>query len=168
MKVKVFGLVILLAGLAVSLANDELHTWTSTTGKEMKASFVRVEGDNVVLRSPGGKEKAFPRALFSEDSNRMITHLATLAEPGNAPVMVSDEVLPVPVFKLGKSYDQEAVAKITVNTPQGEMATTVSIEVQTNVLEDSGEVVAVSKPKRAKLVVNQAGQEVVMLSLIHI
>lgn len=56
---------------------DALHTWTSKTGKEIKAYFVRVEEGNLVLRSEDGAEKPFPGSLFSPESIELAKKLAT-------------------------------------------------------------------------------------------
>ena len=57
-----------------------LHEWVSTSGKSMKAYFVRIEGSNLVLRSESGQEKAFPGSAFSKDSIELAKKLAAAAK----------------------------------------------------------------------------------------
>lgn len=52
-----------------------LHTWVSSTGTEIKAYFVRVEGTNVVLKSESGQERAFPADKFSPESIELAKQL---------------------------------------------------------------------------------------------
>ncbi len=55
---------------------DALHSWKSTSGKELKAYFVRIEDGNLVLRSEDGKEKAFPGKIFAPESIDLAKKLA--------------------------------------------------------------------------------------------
>ena len=56
-----------------------IQTWNSTSGKEIKAYFVRIEGGNIVLKSESGQEKPFPASIFTAESQELAKKLAAAA-----------------------------------------------------------------------------------------
>lgn len=57
--------------LAAAGEKDNVHTWTVKNGDTLKADFVRLEKDAVVLRTPGGTvKKAKIRHLIPRDQTR--------------------------------------------------------------------------------------------------
>lgn len=61
-----------LAPAAVKKSLPPIMSWTSTEGKTIKAGFVRLEGDTVVLRLPAnGKEAAVAMSRLSEASQKL-------------------------------------------------------------------------------------------------
>ena len=61
-----------LAPTAVKKSLPPIMSWTSTEGKTIKAGFVRLEGDTVVLRLPAnGKEAAVAMSRLSEASQKL-------------------------------------------------------------------------------------------------
>ena len=55
---------------------EALHSWVSTSGTEIQAYFVKIDGASVVLRSEDGQEKSFPGAVFSKESQELAKQLA--------------------------------------------------------------------------------------------
>lgn len=61
-----------LAPTAAKKSLPPIMSWTSTEGKTIKAGFVRLEGDTVVLRLPAnGKEAAVALSRLSEASQKL-------------------------------------------------------------------------------------------------
>lgn len=61
------------------LDKNALFTWSGKNpGQEFKAFFVKIDGDNVVLRSEKGEEKSFAIALFSTESVELMKKLSEL------------------------------------------------------------------------------------------
>lgn len=55
-----------------------IMSWTNAEGKTIKAGFVRLEGENVVLRMPAnGQEVAYPLAKLSEASQKLARDCAS-------------------------------------------------------------------------------------------
>lgn len=52
-----------------------LHVWTGAGGSEIKAFFVKIDGENIVLKSENGQEKAFPADKFSAESQELAKKL---------------------------------------------------------------------------------------------
>lgn len=52
-----------------------VHTWVSTSGKEITAYFIKIDGANIVLKSEGGQEKSFPASIFSKESQELAKQL---------------------------------------------------------------------------------------------
>lgn len=61
-----------LAPVAVKKSLPPIMSWTNLEGKTIKAGFVRLEGDNVVLRMPlNAAEVPYPLAKLSEASQKL-------------------------------------------------------------------------------------------------
>lgn len=61
-----------LAPTAVKKSLPPIMSWTSTEGKTIKAGFVRLEGENVVLRLPAnGQEASVALSRLSEASQKL-------------------------------------------------------------------------------------------------
>jgi hypothetical protein len=49
-----------------------IMSWTNAEGKTIKAGFVRLDGENVVLRMPAnGQEVPYPLAKLSDESQKL-------------------------------------------------------------------------------------------------
>jgi len=59
---------------------DTRHTWVNTEGNEVKAGFVRMEADAVVLLLESGKEYPYPLSKLSADSQALAKKLAAGGE----------------------------------------------------------------------------------------
>ncbi len=57
---------------------EALQTFTGASGQTLEAYFVKLDGEQVVLRSTDGKEKAFDLKLFSEESVALMKQLSGL------------------------------------------------------------------------------------------
>ena len=61
-----------LAPVAAKKVLPPIMSWTNSEGKTIKAGFVRLEGENVVLRMPANaSEVAYPLAKLSEASQKL-------------------------------------------------------------------------------------------------
>ena len=61
-----------MAPVAAKKSLPPIMSWTNSEGKTIKAGFVRLEGDNVVLRMPlNASEVAYPLAKLSEASQKL-------------------------------------------------------------------------------------------------
>lgn len=61
-----------MAPVAVKKDLPPIMSWTNSEGKTIKAGFVRLEGDNVVLRMPANaSEVAYPLSKLSEVSQKL-------------------------------------------------------------------------------------------------
>lgn len=54
-----------------------LRDFTSTTGKKVKAKFIRAEGDNVILQNTSGKDFNIPLSALSEEDQLFIKKTIT-------------------------------------------------------------------------------------------
>lgn len=74
------------AGLCVGSAYAEARTWTDVQGRQVNASFVRIEGENIVLQTPDGALHQFPVTRLSPEDQA----IAKAAKPAEtAPAMES-------------------------------------------------------------------------------
>ncbi len=64
-------------GEKMKVDTDTQHTWVNTEGNEVKAGFVRLEADAVVLLLESGKEYAYPLSKLSAESQAMAKKLAS-------------------------------------------------------------------------------------------
>ncbi len=55
----------------------EMHTWTNTDGKTLKAAFLRAEPPNVVLKMENGEELSYPFEKLNAESQTLARKLAT-------------------------------------------------------------------------------------------
>ena len=155
-----------LTSVGLLAADDELHSWKSLSGKEMKASFVRLDGSGqVILRSAAGKEKAFDVSMFAPESRRLINHLEAVAMKDAEPAVIEEgeEVqFSRPVFVAGKTYKQEALASVVVTQGGEETKTDVSLEVSVHVVRDeqTGSIEAIAKTDRVNTIISGPQGEV--------
>lgn len=81
------------ASLCVGSANAESRTWTDIQGRQVTASFVRLEGDNIVLQTADGALHQFPLTRLSAE-DQAIAKAAKPAETApameNAPSMMAN------------------------------------------------------------------------------
>lgn len=81
------------ASLCVGSANAESRTWTDIQGRQVTASFVRLEGENIVLQTADGALHQFPLTRLSAE-DQSIAKAAKPAETApameNAPSMMAN------------------------------------------------------------------------------
>lgn len=61
--------------VAVSLvmcARGEMRTWTLLSGKPIKAEYVKINFDDVILKTANGEQLKIPRSAFSDESVKYI------------------------------------------------------------------------------------------------
>ena len=56
-------------------ATDLVHTWENSEGKKIRATFVRLRGDAVVLKLPSGRITTYPLAKLSASSRKQAREL---------------------------------------------------------------------------------------------
>lgn len=72
---------LLFAGLGAMTAQAETRVWTDVNGRQVTASFVRIEGENIVLQTQDGALHNFPLARLSPED----LTIAKAAKPAEAP-----------------------------------------------------------------------------------
>ncbi|HYF36294.1 MAG TPA: DUF1549 domain-containing protein, partial [Prosthecobacter sp.] len=89
MKTLAAGL--LLAVLGAGSAVAEVRTWTDFQGRQVTATFVKIDGDNVVLQTENGALHQFPLAkLSAEDQTAAKTLQAAMPAAPAAPTMLAN------------------------------------------------------------------------------
>lgn len=74
-------LIILLVSGSFSLADDEIRTWTDSTGKhKIKAKFVALDGENVTLEKDDGSEVELPLKKLSKNDQQLAKELASKSD----------------------------------------------------------------------------------------
>ncbi|MFN7343249.1 MAG: SHD1 domain-containing protein, partial [bacterium] len=68
---KIFGGLCIIA-LSLQLAQAETRAWKNIDGVEIKAEFVKVEGEDVTLKLPNGKQVTFAQSKLSEEDRAFI------------------------------------------------------------------------------------------------
>lgn len=81
-------IVVILASLVLS-ATSHARTWTSVTGQSVEADFVKVDGENVIVRSADGRTSPFPIARLNAADQAFIKE-----QTGAAPTPTSKPVAP--------------------------------------------------------------------------
>ncbi|HRH95439.1 MAG TPA: DUF1549 domain-containing protein [Prosthecobacter sp.] len=77
---------LLVAVLFASSAFAELRTWTDTKGRQVTASFIGLDGENIILQTADGATHKFPLTnLSAEDQS-----LAKAMKPSDQPVMLAN------------------------------------------------------------------------------
>jgi len=56
--------------------NNQIHSWTNTSGKVIKARFVDVEGDAIILINSSGKRVKYPLIMLAPESQQLAKKLA--------------------------------------------------------------------------------------------
>lgn len=78
---KIFGGLCMIV-LSLQLAQAETRAWKNIDGVEIKAEFVKVEGEDVTLKLPNGKQVTFAQSKLSEEDRAFIKTIpATPAKP---------------------------------------------------------------------------------------
>lgn len=67
---------LLAASFLASITILQARTWTSAAGQKVEAEFVKVEGDNVVMRLADGRTSSFPIARLSEADQAFVKQQA--------------------------------------------------------------------------------------------
>jgi len=81
----------LLSSLVVSTlfatsALAELRTWTDTSGRQVTASFIGLDGENIILLTADGATHKFPLTKLSAEDQT----LAKTMKPSEQPVMLAN------------------------------------------------------------------------------
>lgn len=156
--------------VVTSLAEPpEIQNWRSVSGKEIRATFVRLNDDQVVLRSTKGIEKAFPVSLFSEASIQQINQLSEQAQVKQASVMNlapgsnnvstpkhrSDQLV-LPRFLPGKLYVQEKTEIVSEKMERPSQPRTAVIEAATEISSNSNAgTIALVRPTKVQYSIPQ-------------
>ncbi|MBB5034292.1 DUF1549 domain-containing protein [Prosthecobacter vanneervenii] len=77
---------LLVSALVASSAMAEVRTWTDTSGRQVKASFIGLDGENIVLQTEDGATHKFPLTKLSAEDQT----LAKTMKPSDQPVMLAN------------------------------------------------------------------------------
>ncbi len=77
---------LLVSALVASSALAEVRTWTDTSGRQVTASFIGLDGENIVLQTPDGATHKFPLTKLSPEDQA----LAKSMKPSDQPVMLAN------------------------------------------------------------------------------
>jgi hypothetical protein len=55
------------AGLCMTAQAEDMRIWTNAQGRQVNASFVRLEGENIILKTAEGVQHSFPLAVLSPE-----------------------------------------------------------------------------------------------------
>lgn len=55
------------AGLCMTAQAEDMRIWTNAQGRQVNASFVRLEGENIILKTAEGVQHSFPLAVLSAE-----------------------------------------------------------------------------------------------------
>jgi hypothetical protein len=80
---------LLVSALVASSALAEVSTWTDTSGRQVTASFIGLDGENIILQTADGATHKFPLTkLSAEDQAR-----AKSMKPSDQPVMLANSTV---------------------------------------------------------------------------
>jgi len=77
---------LLVSALVASSALAEVRTWTDTSGRQVTASFIGLDGDNIILQTADGGTHKFPLTKLSAEDQA----LAKSMKPSDQPVMLAN------------------------------------------------------------------------------
>jgi uncharacterized protein DUF1549/uncharacterized protein DUF1553/SLA1 Homology Domain 1 (SHD1) protein len=77
---------LLVSALVASSAFAEIRTWTDTSGRQVIASFIGLDGENIVLQTADGATYKFPLTNLSAEDQT----LAKSSKPSDKPVMLAN------------------------------------------------------------------------------
>ena len=77
---------LLVSALVASSALAEVRTWTDTSGRQVTASFIGLDGENIILQTPDGATHKFPLTKLSAEDQT----LAKTMKPSDQPVMLAN------------------------------------------------------------------------------
>ena len=77
---------LLVSALVASSAMAEIRTWTDTSGRQVTASFIGIDGDNIILQTADGGTHKFPLTKLSAEDQA----LAKSMKPSDQPVMLAN------------------------------------------------------------------------------
>lgn len=77
---------LLVSALVASSAFAEIRTWTDTSGRQVNASFIGLDGENIVLQTADGATHKFPLTKLSAEDQA----LAKTMKPSEQPVMLAN------------------------------------------------------------------------------
>ena len=77
---------LLVSALVASSAMAEIRTWTDTSGRQVTASFIGIDGDNIILQTADGGTHKFPLTKLSAEDQA----LAKSLKPSDQPVMLAN------------------------------------------------------------------------------
>lgn len=113
MKTNLLSIFLLLATFATLNA----RTWTSITGQSVEADFVKVQGENVVVRAPDGRTVSFPIARLSAADQAFLKE-----QPGASPAPETKSAAPTPAQMEKPSNDPSSAKSKFIGTWEGYMA----------------------------------------------
>jgi hypothetical protein len=115
---KTIALVCLSLALIAAVGSAEERTWTDTTGRSMKAEFLRLEGTDVVFRKDG-KEVTVPLSRLSPQDRDAVNALSEQGDSEN-PFEVEAVDNPFEVVAEDNPFEVEAVEKDSLESPPDE------------------------------------------------
>jgi hypothetical protein len=77
---------LLVSALVASSAMADIRTWTDTSGRQVTASFIGIDGDNIILQTADGGTHKFPLTKLSAEDQA----LAKSMKPSDQPVMLAN------------------------------------------------------------------------------
>jgi hypothetical protein len=77
---------LLVSALFASSAMAEIRTWTDTSGRQVTASFIGLDGEDVILQTADGASHKFPLTKLSAEDQA----LAKSMKPSDQPVMLAN------------------------------------------------------------------------------
>ena len=77
---------LLVSALVASSALAEIRTWTDTSGRQVTASFIGLDGENIILQTADGATHKFPLTKLSAEDQA----LAKSLKPSDQPVMLAN------------------------------------------------------------------------------
>jgi Protein of unknown function (DUF1549)/Protein of unknown function (DUF1553)/SLA1 homology domain 1, SHD1 len=77
---------LLVSALVASSAMAEIRTWTDTSGRQVTASFIGLDGENIILQTADGGTHKFPLTKLSAEDQA----LAKSLKPSDQPVMLAN------------------------------------------------------------------------------
>ncbi|MES2598006.1 MAG: DUF1549 domain-containing protein [Verrucomicrobiota bacterium] len=86
---------ILAASMCLSATAADLRIWTNAQGRQVNASFVRIEGENVVLRTADANEHRFPLAVLTPEDQAFAKTAKAEAAPAVSANMPAPEAAKV-------------------------------------------------------------------------
>lgn len=117
MKTLLAGLFV--AALGVSSAFAEVRTWTDTQGRQVTATFVRLEGENIILQTADGALHQFPLTKLSADDQTFAKAIkpadpaagAETAPTGEGPVMLANATVAQAAQRIDQLVAQGLIKK---------------------------------------------------------
>ncbi len=101
---------ILFAFASIASAQDKSHSWTDKSGKyKTQAEFVKLDGNNLIIRKSDGSEKTIPLDKLDSESQALAKSLSQQASKGPSTVRSSKPT------KIGDNMEPDAFVDLIVD-----------------------------------------------------